>query len=133
MISLGAFAPGHQHRADQQIHGRQQFHQVRLVRIKRVRRVQGDVEETHAFQIHFEDGHVRAEALRHARGVDAGGAAAEHHDFARQHARARRRATRRCRRNVSPENSRRPACYMRPAISLIGSSNGRRRFTSMVS
>ena len=63
MISLGAFAPGHQHRADEQIHVRQQFLQVRFVRIKRVRGVHRDVEKTHPFEIHFENRHVRAETV----------------------------------------------------------------------
>jgi hypothetical protein len=52
-----------------------------------VRRVQRDVEKTHPLQIHFQNRHVRAEPLRHARGIDARRAAAEHDDFARQNAR----------------------------------------------
>ena len=84
---LRRFGARHQHRADEQVHRRQQFHQMRLARIKRVRRVQRDVEETHPLQIHFQNRHVRAESLRHARGVDARRAAAEHDDFSRQHAR----------------------------------------------
>ena len=83
----GRLGARHQHRADEQVHRGQQLQQVRFVRVKRVGRVQRDVQEAHPLQVHLEDGHIRAHALGHARGVDAGGAAAQHDDLARQHAR----------------------------------------------
>ena len=54
--------------------------------IQRVRAVHGDVEETHAFDIDFEDRDIGPEAGRHARGVHARSAATDDDDFARQHA-----------------------------------------------
>ena len=84
---LGRLGARHEHRADEQVHRRQQIEQVRLARIERVRRVQRDVEKTHPLEVHFQNRHVRAEALGHAGGVDARRAAAEHDDLARQHAR----------------------------------------------
>ena len=86
-MSFGRLRPRHEHRADEQVHLRQQFEQVRPVRVERVRGVQRDVEEAHPLHVHFENGHVRAEALGHARGVDARGAAADDDHLARQHAR----------------------------------------------
>ena len=77
---------GHEHGADEQIHFGEHFEDVRAVRVERVRGVQGDVEEPHALHVHVEDRHVRAEALRHARGVHARGAAADDDHFSRQHA-----------------------------------------------
>jgi len=59
-----------------------------------VRGVQGDVEKAHPFHIDVEDRAIRAEAGGHARGVDAGGAAAEDHHFSGQDAGGRRRAGR---------------------------------------
>ncbi len=84
---LGGFGAGDEHGADKEIHVGEQFHQMRVVRIKRVRGVQRDVEKTHPLDIHLEDGDIRAEAGGHAGGVHATDAAAEHHHFAGQHSR----------------------------------------------
>ena len=60
---------------------------MRFAGIKRVRRVQRDIEKAHPLQINFQNRHVCAESLRHACGVDAGRAAAQHDNFSRQHSR----------------------------------------------
>ena len=78
---------GHEHRADEHVNARQELEQMRFVRVKRMRAVHRDVEETHPLDVHFEDRHVGAEAIGHARGVDARRPAAEHDHAARQHAR----------------------------------------------
>ena len=75
----------HQHRADQKIHLRQHFLQVRLVRVKRMRGVQRDIQETHPLEINFQNGHIRPQPLRHARGIDSRRPSADHHHFPRQH------------------------------------------------
>jgi hypothetical protein len=59
----GRLGPRHQHRADEQIHRRQQLQQVRFARVKRVGRVQRDVQEPHPLQVHLQDGHIRPHAL----------------------------------------------------------------------
>ena len=86
-MSFGAFAPGTSTAPMSRSTVGRSSDKMRLAGIERVRRTHGDVEKAHPLHVDFEDGHVRAEAGRHARGVDARGAAAEHDDFARQHAR----------------------------------------------
>ena len=71
----------YQHRADQKIHLRQDFLQVRLVRVKRMRGVQRDIQETHPLEINFQNGHIRPQPLRHARGIDSRRPSADHHHF----------------------------------------------------
>ena len=75
---LGRPGTGHEHRRDQQVHRGQQFNQMRFVGIQGMRRVQCDVQKAHAFEVHFQHRHIRANPCGHARGVDAGHAAADH-------------------------------------------------------
>ena len=74
----------HENRTDEQINIRQNFLQVRLVGVKRVRRVQRNVEKAHALEINLQNRHIRSKPLRHARSIDSRSPAADHHHFARQ-------------------------------------------------
>src|SRR3954469_18818292 len=49
--------------------------------------VQGDIQEPHPFQIHFEDRDVGTEALRHPGSIDAGSATPQNHYTSRQDSR----------------------------------------------
>ena len=82
---LGGFGAGDEHGADEEIHVREQFHQMRGVGVKCVGGVQRDVEKPHPLDVHLEDGDIRAKAGGHSGGVDATDAAAEHHHFTGQH------------------------------------------------
>ena len=87
VISFGRRGARHQHRAD---------HEVGLEHVVLHRLARGEdgvdggaellVDGVEPVDIDVEHGHLRLEPDRHARGVDAGDAAAEHDDLGRRHA-----------------------------------------------
>lgn len=83
---LGSFGAGNENGPDEKIDIREKLIEMSLVGEEGVGGVHGDIEKTHPFQIHLQDGDIRAQAGGHPGGVDAGSAAADDDDASGEHA-----------------------------------------------